>query len=330
VDLWPRIRDGAFYLLGIGPKYSTHAKRVALNRILSENGNRLLSEIHTKIKQEEGECPHFLVCAFDYDRKRAMFFRSKLDSKAQSSAKAPDSSLIDAVHASSNAPITFFDEPAEAISRRFWDGAIAGHNNPALVAVVEALAAGKRPEDIQILSIGTGSVRRPNPTKDVTDPFGLVPKPKEIVFFRHARTIFSNIGELAGSILDDPPDVATFVAYVVLRQPLPTPGSVSQEPSSVVRMNPMIQPWLGDFKGKKAWLLPHKLDRKAFNDIAEMPVDALEQRQILKIAHMCDLWLSDDLPNQPIRTSSQDYTCEIGQPNFSAAQAAWMALKNQP
>jgi hypothetical protein len=95
-------------------------------------------------------------------------------------------------------------------------------------------------------------------------------------------------------------------------------------------MNPMIQPWLGDFEGKKAWLLPHKLDRKAFNDIAEMPVDALEQRQILKIAHMCDLWLSDDLPNQPIRTSSQDYTCEIGQPNFSAAQAAWMALKNQP
>src|SRR5262245_4532708 len=326
VDLWPRIRDGAFYLLGIGPKYSTQAKLKALNRILSVNGNRLLSEIHEKIKQEEGSCPHFLVCAFDYDRKRAMFFRSQLDSKAQSSAKAPASSLIDAVHASSNAPITFFDEPAEAIERRFWDGAIAGHNNPVLVAVVEALAGGNRPEDIQILSIGTGSVRRPDPTKDVADPFGLVPKPKKIFFFRHARMIFSNIGELAGSILDDPPDVATFVAYVTLGQPLPTPGSVSEDPGSVVRMNPMIQPWLGDFKGKKAWLLPAKLDRKAFNDIADMPVDALEQRQVRKIAQMCDLWLDDDLPNQPIRTSSQDYRCEIGQPFFSKAHEAWVAL----
>src|SRR5262245_60320750 len=330
VDLWPRIRDWLFYKVGIGPRYSTHAKHVALTRVLSNFGKRFLPNIQEDIARQAGKCPHFLICAFDYDRKRAMFFRSQSDSKARSLTKAQQSTLIDAVHASSNAPITFFDEPAEAISRRFWDGAIAGHNNPILCAVVEALAAGNRPEDIQILSIGTGSVRRPNPTKDVTDPFGLVPKPKEILVFRHARTIFSNIGELAGSILDDPPDVATFVAYVVLGQPLPNPGTVSQAPSSVVRMNPMIQPWLGDFKGKKAWLLPRKLDRKAFNDIAEMPVDALEQRQVLKIAHMCDLWLGDDLPNQPIRTSSQDYTCEIGQPSFSAAQAAWMALKNQP
>jgi hypothetical protein len=88
----------------------------------------------------------------------------------------------------------------------------------------------------------------------------------------------------------------------------------------------MIQPWLGDFKGKKAWLLPSKLDRRAFNDIADMPVDALEQSQVRKIAQMCDLWLDDDLPNQPIRTSSQDYRCEIGQPSFSKAHEAWVAL----
>lgn len=35
VDFWPRVRDFIFYWLGIGPKYSTHAKRVALTGILS-------------------------------------------------------------------------------------------------------------------------------------------------------------------------------------------------------------------------------------------------------------------------------------------------------
>jgi patatin-like phospholipase len=319
VDFWLRVRDAIFYWLGIGPKYSTHAKRVALTRILSSFGAQFLPTIQEKIEREKGKCPHFLICAFDYDRKRAMFFRSNRDSKAQSSAIAPDATLVDAVHASSNAPVTFFDEPAEVISRRFWDGAIAGHNNPVLVAVVEALAAGHSRDDIQALSIGTGSVRLPIAPQGAADPCGLVQQ-------RQKPRIRNNIKELAGSILDDPPDVATFIAHVVLGQPLPSPGSGSPITSgSVVRMNPMIQPKL--ING--SWLPPSELGCDEFKAIAELPVDALEQPDVERISRLCDLWLdkNSNIPNQPIRSNSKDFTCEIGQPSFSEAYAAWIALK---
>jgi hypothetical protein len=326
VDFWPRVRDFIFYWLGIGPKYSTQAKRVALTRILSSFGTEFLSKIQEKIEGQKGKCPHFLICAFDYDRKRAMFFRSKLDSKAQSSAIAPDVTLVDSVHASSNAPITFFDEPADVISRRFWDGAIAGNNNPVLVAVVEALAAGHSRNDIQVLSIGTGSVRLPLAPQEAADPCGLVQQRQEFLILRYARIILRNIRELAGSILDDPPDVATFIAHVVLGQPLPSPGSGSPITSgSVVRMNPMIQPKL--ING--SWLPPPELGCDEFKAIAELPVDALEQRDVERVSRLCDLWLDNNsnIPNQPIRSNSKDFTCEIGQPSFSEARAAWITLK---
>ena len=323
VNLWPRIRDYVFYLLGIGPRYSTHAKRVALTRILSSFGTMNLSKIQTMVEQQKGHCPHFVVCAFDYDRKRAMFFRSQLNSRAQSSAKAPESTLIDSVHASSNAPITFFDEPAEVISRRFWDGAISGHNNPVLVAVVEAIAARHSPNDIQVLSLGTGSVRRPALPLEAKDPCGLAQQPQRPLMFRHWRVILGNIKELAGSILDDPPDAATFIAHVVLGQPLPTPGSASPVTTgSVVRMNPMIQPTLT----KGSWVVPPELGCDGFKALADIPVDALEQPEVDKISALCDLWLADGLPNQPIRSNSEDFACEIGQPLFSQARDHWLAL----
>ena len=325
VDLWPRIRDFLFYGLGIGPKYSTHAKRVALTQILSNFGSEFLSKIQERIEQKTGKCPHYLICAFDYDRKRAMFFRSNRNSNAQSSTTAPDATLVDSVHASSNAPITFFDEPAEVICRRFWDGAIAGHNNPVLCAVVEALAAGHAPNDIQVLSIGTGSVRSPVAAQDAADPCGLVPRPRMPLLFRPWHIILHNIQELAGSILDDPPDMATFIAHVVLGQPLPTPGSVLPTAGSVVRMNPMIQPTLTN----GSWLVPPELGCDKFKAIASLPVDALEQADVETISAMCDLWLVDGLPNQPIRCNSTDFTCEIGQPLFSQARAHWIALKQR-
>lgn len=173
VDFWPRVRDFIFYWLGIGPKYSTHAKRVALTGILSSFGTELLSKIQEKIEGQKGKCPHFLICAFDYDRKRAMC-----------------------------SPI------------------ISG---------------------------------------------------------------------------------------------------------SVVRMNPMIQPKL--ING--SWLPPPELDCDEFKAIAELPVDALEQPDVERVSRLCDLWLDNNsnIPNQPIRSNSKDFTCEIGHPSFSEARAAWIALK---
>ncbi|KAI9019726.1 acyl transferase/acyl hydrolase/lysophospholipase [Hyaloraphidium curvatum] len=120
---------------------------------------------------------HFLITAFDYVRKTTAYFRSYGDESAPyGTPELVDVTLPEAMHASSNAPVKYFDGPA-VISRKdksgkddngkvntyeFWDGGIAGLSNPAEAAVVEALSAGIRPEDIQLLSLGTGTVRLPD------------------------------------------------------------------------------------------------------------------------------------------------------------------------
>lgn len=52
------------------------------------------------------------------------------------------------MHFSSNAPIRYFDAPATAglshasAETPFWDGAMGGHNNPAMIALLEVLKLG--------------------------------------------------------------------------------------------------------------------------------------------------------------------------------------------
>jgi uncharacterized protein len=52
----------------------------------------------------------------------------------------------------------------------------------------------------------------------------------------------NDLEELAGSIIDDPPDAATFIAYIALKQPIPTSTDPAPTSGSIVRMNPMIEP----------------------------------------------------------------------------------------
>ena len=188
-----------------------------------------------------------MICAFDYDRRRATFFRSNLKSDAASSAPPVNPTLAEAVNASSTAPVKFFDAPAAIGSLRYWDGGIAGYNNPVLGAVVEAIAGGIPPEDIQVLSIGTASVRRPVVPEGGADTSGLMQT-------RQASNPRNDLEELASSIIDDPPDAATFIAYVALRQPVPDSNHPAPTSGWIVRMNPMIQPFV---KTQTVHGLPH-------------------------------------------------------------------------
>ena len=73
--------------------------------------------------------------------------------------------LAEAIHASSNAPVNYFNAPAEIGDRRYWDGAIGGYNNPVLAGVIEAAVNAERYgtslSEIKALSLGTGSVVLP-------------------------------------------------------------------------------------------------------------------------------------------------------------------------
>jgi len=308
-------------LIGLGPRFSTAGKLAGLQSLFDESASLDLAAIHEKIRKDVGKAPHFLITSFNYDRERIAIFRSNRESAAASKAVVLGATLAEAVHASSNAPINYFKVPAQVSGRRFWDGGISGTNNPVLVAVVEALATGAVRENIIVLSIGTGSVFRPlsggDPplTQGVDEP-GLL----------------SDIKKVASSILDDPPDTATFIAHVALGGRVPGRNGEPVTDSRVIRMSPLIQP-VGQ---PGAWRTPDKLTMQDFKDLVEMDLAVVETAPIAVIMKFCEAWMdaaagrppdprAQPVPNQPIRINGDTLACEIGHHRFSAARAAWLA-----
>src|SRR5579871_5496653 len=312
------IEDFFYRMIGIAPKYSTADKLAALQKQFTRFGAVKLSAIPGRIAQSVGKCPHFMICAFDYDRMRATFFRSNLKSDAASTAPPPNPTLAEAVNASSTAPVKFFDAPAAIGPLRYWDGAIAGYNNPILGAVVEAVANGIAPKDINVLSIGTASVRRPIALTSGANNSGVMQNPQ-------ISNPGNDLKELTGSILDDPPDTATFVAHVMLGQPVPDSNHPSVEPGrAIVRLNPMIQPVQNQ---DGSWAPPPGLSVDEFNAVANL--DAVAQADVQRIQNLCTLWMRNSVPNQPIRSNSENFHCEIGHATFSQAKAAWAELMKE-
>jgi hypothetical protein len=311
------IENAVYNLIHIAPKYSTADKLVALRQQLPSFGSAPIASIPGRIAQSVGKSPDFLICAFDYDTRRAAFFRSNLKSDAASFASPVNPTLAEAINASSTAPVKFFDSPAGIASSRYWDGAIAGYNNPVLGAVVEALANGIPGEDIQVLSIGTASVRLPIvPPGSASDPGLAQTAPPS--------NPPNDLQELAGSIIDDPPDAATFIAYIALRQPIPTSSKPAPTSGNIVRMNPMVQPVL---RHDGSWGPPTGLSLADFGSLVQLDMDAIQQADVLKIHNFCIQWIADKVPNQPIRANSNNFVCEIGHAAFSQARAAWLSLK---
>jgi len=63
-------------ILGVGPKYSAIAKLPAIERLLPKTGDEPLAGCMNKVPGPNGSPVHLLIVAFDYDRNRAVFFRS--------------------------------------------------------------------------------------------------------------------------------------------------------------------------------------------------------------------------------------------------------------
>ena len=203
-----------WYLLFSGPKWQTSAKRTSLEAMLGEPGdsetfdlrNAGMHGLHTIIpNNNKAGKAKLVIVALDYDRQRAKLFRSWLGRAQSDPAQADVVTLADAIHASSTAPVPFFDAPAElSDGRRYWDGAISGNNNPVLVGITEARA--EHPGmDMHVLSIGTGNVSlAPLPV----GPGALTPYDRHAPLFAPARMNRpdKDVKALAHAIIDDPPD----------------------------------------------------------------------------------------------------------------------------
>lgn len=303
-------------LLHFGPKYSTTKKLPALQRLLPISGGKRMTDVAAGIQgANSGKPVHILIAGFDYDRHIAAFFRSAHTGGPEwgNGSASSDTTLAQAIHASSNAPVNFFDQPAswDGGHSRFWDGAIAGCNNPVMAGVAEAATLDVLLTDIRALCIGTATVRSPGPPADQPGPF---------MAKRAAQSFPSDLAKIAGAINDDPPDVASFLAHVMTGggKGLPA-GAVSR----VVRMNPMVSPVSdghGGWKGPGAWT------QEQLAHLADIDLTALDQVDISYIADYADAWLAGIAPNQPLRMDADTLAAKLGPSTFPDALAAWNAV----
>ena len=310
-------------VLGIGPKYSAAKKLPALEGALPKRGTMLLPDAVRDVIGPGGQAVHALISAFDYDRNRGTFFRSKEISGPRwgTSGKA-QATVAEAVHASSNAPVNYFDAPAEFPGQpnRYWDGAIAAFNNPVLAAVTEAIGLGQAPDDIVALSIGTGNNALPWPQPGDAPSAYTVPKSDS--------NLKADLKKLATAILDDPPDAASFLSHVMTGSGAGLTAAVSQ--SRIVRMNPLVSPFRSLPGAKDPWRPPGDLSQTDFNFLFNLNLDAIEPDQVMAICHFADLWLKDQVRNQGVRMNSDTLACEVGQDTFSAAAEAWKGISGDP
>jgi hypothetical protein len=296
--------------LGIGPKYSASAMLPAIDSPLAGSMQNVVGP--------SGSPVHLLIVGFDYDRNRAVFFRSAFAGRpGWGDGQPANVTLAAAVHASTNAPVNYFDAPASlpGAADRFWDGGITGCNNPAVTAVIEAAVLGHSPKDVRMLSIGTGSVALP-----LAIP-GASASPLEAA--RPSSSLATDLKKLATAILDDPPDAATFIAHAM------TGANAGLQPpviSRVVRMSPLMSPLPAQAAG---WMPPSGWTVAQFQYLCNIDMDAVVQTDVAYVNDHCTFWLGDRAPNQPIRANGTTFDPqkpEIGYASFSEALAAWSAL----
>lgn len=300
--------------LRVGARYSTEAKLPALLRVMPEKGSKHVADVVDGLCGPAGAAVHLLIVAFNYDTNRAALFRSSGYDRpgAGRGMVSDDISLADAIHASTNAPIMYFDAPAHLTRHedRFWDGGLTGLNNPVLAAVTEALALGHAPHHLRVLSLGTGTVQLPVIPPDARR--------------RHRRAVpgfLSDVAKAAHAILGDPPDFATYVAHMVTGAAAGVPKHAG---GRVIRLNPLIaryQPGSGEEK------VPEGFDETKLRQLEELDMDAVEQWQVELINEYGDLWLCNKAPNQPVRAEPGTLKPGIGHATFAEGRKVWEVLR---
>jgi hypothetical protein len=307
-------------VIGIGPRYSSDHKLPALQRVLAKRGNLPISKAVADVLTFDTQGSiHALILAFDYDRNRAAFFRSQpVTGPSWGCGFMSEVTLVEAIHASTNAPVNYFDRPATFPDRpgRYWDGAITGCNNPVLAAVTEAIGLRQAPQNIVALSLGTGSNCLPSAQPGESP--SLYTQPLSQTDLR------SDVQKLATSVLDDPPDAASFLAHVMTGAGAGLDPAIA--PSRIVRMNPLVAPLRTQAGANDPWCPPGMMTEAQFKYILNLDMDAVEPEQVAAISELADLWLKDQARNQPIRMDGDKFTCELGHDNFSTAAAAWIRL----
>ena len=134
------------------------------------------------------------------------------------------------------------------------------------LTMTEAIGKGQSASDIVALSIGTASVALPWPEPGESSSPYVQPTIQQ--------GLVTDLRKLAMSILDDPPDIASFLAHVMTDS---GHGVSAPADSRIVRMNPLISP-VRSTSG--SWTAPGPMTAAQFIYLANLDMDAVEQPQV--------------------------------------------------
>jgi uncharacterized protein len=342
------------FATGIGPKYSTAAKLKGIINVLTGEDKRhqadnsltpivntFLSEIPEIIGPNHNDRHvQLVIVGYDYFKKRVNFFRSRVRGAATPfSSQYFNVTLGEAIHASSTAPVNYFDDPArlkltgkDTRTNWYWDGGVSGFNNPVLAGLIEAITNGTKPDDCRVLSVGTGSGQRAIITDFCSSSDAKLRAifhanvTNTLVITDHKAVFLRDVKELATSILADPPDSDTFMAYAVMHPDL-------RSEANIVRINPILLPELDKETNLYKCPAVYNIDattRKNFQTLLDMDMDAVKQTEVDLISDLCDKYIVTDpektaLPNQLIRGSLD--TAYLGYAFYLDGKSRWKDIE---
>ena len=339
-------------LFGFGPRYHAPGKLAGLLDIFERtNGrwgrdfagltlDRVAGVLNAERRREGLRDFHFLITAFDFDAERSVFFRSDTECASAAFRAAPCPTIVGALHAATNAPLHYFNRPAEVAfadgsAVHYWDGAIGGYNNPVMAAVLEGLAAdGARRERMRVLSIGTCTTRLPVVGTDWPGASPHVIRRKGPRGLDGMR-VMSDLRKITAAMMVDRPESATYMAHVVLGAP---PAGEALGAARIVRLNPILQPKHAGAgaDGHPVWepydwfAEPSTVRGKSlFERLLALEMDATSDGEVQDIERLADLWIAGKAPNQPIYADDA-LSPQIGHARFAEALVAWRVLDAEP
>lgn len=284
--------------LGIAPRWSSAGKLLAIRKVLGGVSDYALTHVKTKIA----------FCAYDLDRSLETIFRSYSTPLAlESCVFVP--TLADAAHASSAAPVLYFDKPAIVINqnnphdvRRFWDGALGSYNLPLRAGLAEAHALGFT--KVNILSLACGTIWRPmGGSSSLYTP-------------TRSTGLLGTIVCLAKACL-------TAGSITALHTTCVCPGV------AMVHLSPDIRP-----DGEPGtWKIPAglvgALGADAWDRLINLDFDVHRSADVDLLCRMTQAWIAGGISNEPIVRDPLTGKALQGAVDFASSVAQWRSLVHQ-
>lgn len=318
-------------ILGVGPKYSARKKHEAFKKFFPSLVNQPMKALPDTIGKPSLK---LIVCTYDAIHNRAKFFRSYPSYDGQYDSV----DLVEAIHGSSNAPVNYFDFPAEISVQKngapqvrnfyAWDGALGGFNNPIAAGLIEAMNLGQALDTISLISLGTynKTMSQALRTRFKGWIYGLKKFPRSPLAIKNF--LVATTSNLAKSILYVPPDWANYVAYVLRFNHKLARAHNKGNMEQFVRMSPLIHLQPKYMKVRNGRGAPSDVEQ-LINNLYKLDMDLRQKKDIQLVIDCFEAWKKGEILNQPIRGSFKDNNeliHEIGHATFAEAMAAWKGM----